>query len=80
MAVRERVAVFNEAYLGVAERTGPDFGGRGLDDRDAAPLGVRCAERYLSAVETATAGGRRSAGARCSRTVAIPAYARCSSR
>ncbi|MFE3380531.1 DUF5995 family protein [Streptomyces anulatus] len=52
------VAVFNEAYLGVVERAGPDFGGRGPDDRDAAPLGVRCAERYLSAVETATAGGR----------------------
>ncbi|MEU3706682.1 DUF5995 family protein [Streptomyces anulatus] len=50
------VAVFNEAYLGVVERSGPDFGGRGPDDRDAAPLGVRCAERYLSAVETA--GGR----------------------
>ncbi|MEV3897134.1 DUF5995 family protein [Streptomyces anulatus] len=53
------LAVFNEACPGVAERAGPDFGGRGPDDdRDAAPLGVRCAERYLSAVETATAGGR----------------------
>lgn len=52
------VAVFNEACLGVVERAGPDFGGRGPDDCDTAPLGVRCAERCLSAAETATAGGR----------------------
>lgn len=52
------VAVFDEACLGVVERTGPDSGGRGLDDRDAAPLGVRFAERYLPAVETAATAGR----------------------
>ncbi|MFI7289796.1 DUF5995 family protein [Streptomyces anulatus] len=53
------VAVFNEAYLDVVEGAGPDLGRGGFDDRDAAaPLGARCAERYLSAVETATEGGR----------------------
>ncbi|MFI0019608.1 DUF5995 family protein [Streptomyces griseus] len=53
------VAVFNEAYLEVVERADPGLGRGGFDDREAAALlGVRCAERYLSAVETATAGGR----------------------
>ncbi|MFE7141623.1 DUF5995 family protein [Streptomyces sp. NPDC057644] len=53
------VAVFNAAYLEVVERAGPDPGRGGLEDREAAArLGVRCAERYLAAVETATAGGR----------------------
>ncbi|MFF8965573.1 DUF5995 family protein [Streptomyces globisporus] len=53
------VAVFNAAYLEVAERVAPDFGRGRPDDREAAALlGVRCAERYLSAAETATAGGR----------------------
>ncbi|MFD5201763.1 DUF5995 family protein [Streptomyces sp. NPDC058375] len=53
------VAVFNAAYLEVVERVGPALGGGGLAGREAAAqLGVRCAERYLSAVETATAGGR----------------------
>jgi hypothetical protein len=53
------VAVFNEAYLEVVERVDPHLGRGGFDDREAAALlGVRCAERYLSAVETATAGGR----------------------
>ncbi|MFE2978797.1 DUF5995 family protein [Streptomyces sp. NPDC059258] len=53
------VAVFNAAYLEVVERAGPDLGRGGIDDREtAALLGVRCAERYLSAAETATAGGR----------------------
>ncbi|MET9769865.1 DUF5995 family protein [Streptomyces sp. NPDC006415] len=53
------VAVFNAAYLEVVERVGPGLGGGGVDDREgAALLGVRCAERYLAAVETATAAGR----------------------
>ncbi|MDQ0983375.1 DUF5995 family protein [Streptomyces sp. V2I9] len=53
------VAVFNAVYLDAVERVAPDLGGAGFDDREAAALlGVRCAERYLSAVETAAAGGR----------------------
>ncbi|MDX2916437.1 MULTISPECIES: DUF5995 family protein [Streptomyces] len=51
----EGVAVFNTAYLRVVERMAPDLG---PTDREAALLGVRCAERYLSAAETAAAGGR----------------------
>ncbi|MGW6653504.1 DUF5995 family protein [Streptomyces rubiginosohelvolus] len=55
----EGVAVFNTAYLEVVERVAPDLGRGGFDDREAAALlGVRCAEHYLSAAETATAGGR----------------------
>ncbi|MFF4944026.1 DUF5995 family protein [Streptomyces rubiginosohelvolus] len=55
----EGVAVFNAAYLEVVERVAPDLGRGRPDDREAtALLGVRCAERYLSAAETATAGGR----------------------
>ncbi|MFG3405218.1 DUF5995 family protein [Streptomyces sp. NPDC048142] len=53
------VAVFNDACLELVERVAPDLGRGGFDDPEAtALLGVRCAERYLSAVETATAGGR----------------------
>ncbi|MFI1225126.1 MULTISPECIES: DUF5995 family protein [unclassified Streptomyces] len=53
------VAVFHEVYLEVVERADPDLGRGGFDDREAAALlGVRCAERYLWAMETATAGGR----------------------
>ncbi|MFJ9323035.1 DUF5995 family protein [Streptomyces globisporus] len=53
------VAVFNAAYLEVVERVAPDLGKDRPDDREAAALlGVRCAEGYLSAAETATAGGR----------------------
>ncbi|MFD4126817.1 DUF5995 family protein [Streptomyces globisporus] len=53
------VAVFNAAYLEVVERVAPGLGRGRPDDREAAALlGVRCAERYLSAAETATAGGR----------------------
>ncbi|MFF2603965.1 DUF5995 family protein [Streptomyces californicus] len=53
------VAVFNAAYLDAVERVDPDLGRAGFDDRGAAALlSARCAERYLSAVETAAAGGR----------------------
>lgn len=52
-------AVFNTAYLDVVERVAPALGRIGCGDREtAALLGVRCAERYLWAVETAAAGGR----------------------
>ncbi|WP_228992641.1 DUF5995 family protein [Streptomyces sp. DH8] len=52
-------AVFHTAYLDVVERLDPAVGRVGFDDREpAALLGVRCAERYLSALETAAAGGR----------------------
>ncbi|MGW0644409.1 DUF5995 family protein [Streptomyces badius] len=55
----EGVAVFNTAYLEVVGRVDPDLGGDGPDDREAAALlAVRCAEAYLSAAETAAAGGR----------------------
>ncbi|PCG82447.1 hypothetical protein CIB93_29925 [Streptomyces sp. WZ.A104] len=53
------VAVFHRVYLGVVETVEPDLGRGGFDDREAAAtLGVRCAERYLSALDAATAGGR----------------------
>ncbi|MEV1046588.1 DUF5995 family protein [Streptomyces sp. NPDC049916] len=53
------VAVFNRVYLAAVEAAERDRGGGGSGGREAATaLGVRCAERYLSAVEAATAGGR----------------------
>ncbi|MEU6633080.1 DUF5995 family protein [Streptomyces parvus] len=53
------VAAFNRVYLEALETAGPELGRGGPDGREAAALlGVRCAERYLSAAESATAGGR----------------------
>ncbi len=53
------VAVFNAAYLEVVERADPGLGRGGFDDREAAALlGLRCAERYMSAAETAAGGGQ----------------------
>ncbi|OCC08926.1 DUF5995 family protein [Streptomyces sp. PTY087I2] len=55
----EGVAVFNRVYLEVLETAEPNLGRGGPDGREAAALlGVRCAGHYLSAADTATAGGR----------------------
>ncbi|MEV0256730.1 DUF5995 family protein [Streptomyces sp. NPDC050732] len=56
---RDGVAVFNRVYLSVTEEVGRRLdGGAFPDARAALTLAVRFAERYLAAVEAATAGHR----------------------
>ncbi|MFD7611220.1 DUF5995 family protein [Streptomyces sp. NPDC059828] len=56
---RDGVAVFNRVYLAVTEELGRRIDhGEFPDRRSAVTLGVLFAERYLDAVETATAGSR----------------------
>ncbi len=56
---QDGVAVFNQVYLTVTETIGALIGDGGFADREAAStLDVRFAERYLAAVDTASAGGR----------------------
>ncbi|WP_307129045.1 DUF5995 family protein [Streptomyces sp. B1I3] len=53
------VAVFNQLYLTVTETIGARIGDGAFGDRAAvSALDVRFAERYLTAVDTAAAGGR----------------------
>lgn len=53
------VAVFNQVYLTVTEAVSGRIEGGSFPDRDTvSALGVRFAEHYLTAVDTAAAGGR----------------------
>ncbi|MFD4692318.1 DUF5995 family protein [Streptomyces sp. NPDC058463] len=53
------VAVFNQVYLTVTEAVGGRIEGGSFPDRDTvSALDVRFAEHYLTAVDTAAAGGR----------------------
>ncbi|MEV6962148.1 DUF5995 family protein [Streptomyces sp. NPDC051207] len=59
LPARDGIAVFNRVYLAVREAAGRHIGaGLFPDARAAAPLDVRCAERYLDAVDAAARGRR----------------------
>ncbi|MER7818182.1 DUF5995 family protein [Streptomyces sp. NPDC096153] len=59
---RDGIAVFNRVYLTVTEELGRCVERRGFPDRrSAVTLQVLFAERYLSAADTVTAGGRAPA-------------------